>query len=426
MRRDTRNRELRERARQVIPNGMYGHQSVALCPDGYPQFYARAEGTRLWDADGAEYIDWMCGYGPNLLGYNHPEVMAAVADQQARGDAMTGPSEVMVDLAEDFVAMVAHADWAMFCKNGGDATSMAMVIARAHRDRRKILVARNAYHGCSPWNTPVLAGITPDDRAHVIYFDYNDLDSLAAAAALAGKDLAGVFATPYRMETFADQTVLDAEYARGVRRICDDYGALLIVDDVRAGFRLIRDCSWEAVGVRPDLSAWGKVIGNGQPISALLGSDVAREAAGKIFVTGSYWFAAVPMAAAVATLKLVRETDYLERLTAMGELFRAGLDKQAGEAGFALRQTGPAALPMVLFADDPDFRFGYHWCGSAMRGGVLMSPYHNMFANAAMTEADVARSLEATGAAFEDLKKNRASIQPPAQLAAFLERKKAS
>lgn len=413
---NTRDGELRERARRVIPNGMYGHESTARLPDGYPQFFDRAAGARLWDVDGAEYVDWMCAYGPNLLGYGQPDVLAAVEAQQRRGDTLTGPGPAMVELAEAMVAMVSHADWAMFCKNGGDATSMAMVTARAHRGRRKILVGTGAYHGASPWNTPVRAGVTEEDRAHLIYFEEGDLDSLADAARAAGDDFAGLFVTPYRMRTFMDQTEPDAEFARGARAICDAAGALLIVDDVRSGLRVARDCSWETVGVRPDLSCWGKVIGNGQPISALLGSEVAREAAGRIFVTGSFWFSAAPMAGALETLRLVRETDYLERLTATGEALRAGLAAQAAGHGFGLRQTGPAALPMVLFEEDPDFRLGYAWCAAALRAGAYLSPYHNMFANAAMTEADLTRTLEATDAAFEAVKRGRDGLSRPPQV----------
>ena len=409
--------DLRERARRVIPNGMYGHESTARLPEGYPQFFASGEGARIRDVDGAEYIDWMCAYGPNLLGYGQPDVLAAVEAQQRRGDTLTGPGPVMVELAEAMVDMVSHADWAMFCKNGGDATSMAMVTARAHRGRRKILVGTGAYHGASPWNTPVRVGVTEEDRAHLIQFEEGDLDSLADAARRAGDDFAGLFVTPYRMRTFMDQTEPDAEFARGARRICDEAGALLIVDDVRSGLRVARDCSWETVGVRPDLSCWGKVIGNGQPISALLGGDIAREAAGKIFVTGSFWFSAAPMAGALETLRIVRETDCLERLTAIGEALRVGLSAQSEAFGFGLRQTGPAALPMVLFEDDPDFRLGYAWCAAALRAGAYLSPYHNMFSNAAMTEADVTRTLEATGAAFEELRRTRESLLPPPQLA---------
>ena len=160
-----RNKQLIERARRVIPGGMYGHQSTAILPDVYPQFFTRAEGARLWDADGNEYIDYMCAFGPNLLGYRHPAVEAAVSAQQRLGDTMNGPSEIMVELAEKFVSMVSHADWVIFCKNGTDATTMAMMTARSHTKKRKILVAHKAYHGSAPWCNPVTNGT---DRKSVV------------------------------------------------------------------------------------------------------------------------------------------------------------------------------------------------------------------------------------------------------------------
>ena len=413
---NTRDKQLQERAHQVIPNGMYGHESVAMMPDDFPQFFAKAEGTRLWDVDGNEYIDYMCAYGPNLMGYARPEVQSAIMEQLALGDTMTGPGPGMVELAETMVSMVRHADWAMFCKNGGDATSIAMVAARAYRGKKKILVARGSYHGSAPWNTPGMSGIVPEDRAHIIYFDYNDLDSLTKAAKFAGDDVAGVFATPFKHETFSDQSHVDADYARGVRKLCDELDALLIVDDVRAGFRLTRGCTWETVDVDPDIACFGKVIGNGQPISAVLGANKARKAVESMFVTGSFWFSAVPMAAALATMKLVRETDYLEQLVRIGTLLRTSLDAQASQYGFSIRQTGPVQMPQILFDDDPDWRFGYRWCQLAMKHGAYLSPYHNMFINAAMTEADVAKTLEATGAAFADLQANRTTLEPQAKL----------
>ncbi len=418
---NAKDRALRDRAAQVIPGGMYGHQSTILMPDGFPQFFTKAEGTRLTDVDGNVYIDFMCAYGPNLLGYGHPDVMRAVEKQQARIDTATGPSPLIVDLAEALVGMISHADWAMFCKNGSDATTMALMIARAHRNRRKVLVAKNAYHGSLPWSTPRPGGVVAEDRAHLIYFDYNDPQALTDAARQAGDDLAGIFAAPFRHDTFADQSLPNAEYARTARALADEHDALLVVDDVRAGFRLARDCSWETVGVRPDLSAWGKVLGNGQPISALMGNDRARKAASAVFVTGSFWYSAAPMAAALETLRIVRESDYLERMQKIGALFRRGLVDQALGFGFELRHTGPETMPMVLFEDDPDFRLGYAFCAAALRRGVYLSPYHNMFINAAMTEADIAQTLEATGAAFEDIMRNRDSLEPSPVLVALME-----
>ncbi|MBE7183252.1 MAG: aminotransferase class III-fold pyridoxal phosphate-dependent enzyme [Methylobacterium mesophilicum] len=408
-----RNKELVERARQVIPNGMYGHESVALLPEGFPQFFSRASGARIWDADNNEYLDFLCAYGPNLLGYRNESVEAAAARQAELGDTMTGPSEIMVTLAENIVGMVDHAQWAMFCKNGSDATSMAMVTARAYSGKRKILVARGAYHGASPWCTPNPSGIVAEDRAHVIPFDYNDLDSLAEAVKAADGDVAGIFATPFRHESFIGQTEPDLDYAQGVRRICDEIDALLIVDEVRAGFRLARDCTWSLLGVRPDLSCWGKVLGNGHPISALLGAEKARRAAGGIYVTGSFWFSAVPMAAAIETLRQVRETDYLERIAARATQFRDGIAAQAVAHGFEVDQTGPAQMPQILFRGDPELKLGFSWVEAVLRRGAYLHPWHNMFINAAMTAQDIDDALLATDGAFEELAKNRHQL--PAQ-----------
>jgi glutamate-1-semialdehyde 2,1-aminomutase len=420
---NSRDRALRERAEAVIPNGMYGHQSVHALPDNFPQFFARAKGARLWDADGNEYLDFMCGYGPNLLGYAHPKIDAAALRQQQLGDAMTGPAPVMVELAEKFVSMVRHADWAIFCKNGTDATTMAMMAARAHAKKRKILVAKGAYHGSAPWCTPRPTGTVPEDRAHSITYVYNDVSSLEAAAIAAGDDLAGIIASPFKHDAFVDQQMPEAAYAKRARAICDEKNALLIVDDVRAGFRMARDCSWSLIGVQPDLSCWGKAIANGYPISALLGSNKARVAASQLYVTGSYWFAAVAMAASLATLNEIENTDYLERTQSLASRLREGFDGAARAYGFGIRQTGPAQMPLILFDDDRDLRIGYGWASEMVKRGVYVHPWHNMFMCAALTDADIDQALDAADGAFKAMKANRSTLEPhPALLAMMASR----
>jgi glutamate-1-semialdehyde 2,1-aminomutase len=141
---NSRDRELRERAEAVIPGGMYGHQAVGLLPDDYPQFFEKGEGAHIWDADGRRYLDFMCAYGPNLFGYANPQVDAAYVRQLGLGDTLTGPTALMVEMAEAMVAMVSHADWAMFCKNGTDATTMALTCARAHTRRKTVIRAKGA------------------------------------------------------------------------------------------------------------------------------------------------------------------------------------------------------------------------------------------------------------------------------------------
>ena len=414
---NSRDRQLRDRADAVIPGGMYGHQATALLPEDYPQFFEKGEGAHIWDVDGARYLDFMCAYGPNLFGYANPQVDAAYVRQLGLGDTLTGPTALMVEMAEAMVAMVSHADWAMFCKNGTDATSMALTVARAHTRRKTVIRAKGAYHGAAAWCTPRPAGVIETDRAHQLFCDYNDVGSLESAAAQAGEDLACIFAAPFKHDAFIDQAEPDLAYARKAREICDRTGALLVVDDVRAGLRLARDCSWSRIGVQPDLSTWGKCIANGHPISALLGSDKARKAASVIFVTGSFWYQAAPMAAGLETLRLVRETDYLERITALGERLRDGLAERAEAAGFALRQTGPVTMPLFLFEDDPDLRKGFCFSSAMLDRGVYVHPWHNMFFCAAMTEADIDAALDAAEGAFGVLKREAASLGPVEKLA---------
>jgi len=406
---------LRERAMAVIPNGMYGHQSVMLLPDDYPQFFDRAQGAYLWDVDGNRYVDFMCGYGPNLFGYAHAGIDAAYVERMQQGDTMTGPGQAMVELAEAMTRQVSHADWAMFCKNGTDATTMALMIARNFTKKNTIVLARGAYHGAAPWCTPLKNGVTPADRANQVFYDYNDVESLEAAVREAGSDLAGIFASPIKHDTFIDQEAPTPEYARRARELCDEHGALLIIDDVRAGFRLTRDCSWSLVGVKPDLSSWGKAIANGHPISALLGADIARFAAATIYATGSFWFSAAPMAASLATMKLIAETDYLERTIALGQRLRTGLDEVSNRHGFGLRQTGPVQMPLIMVDEDPTGAKGYFWNNALLKRGVYFHPWHNMFINTAMTEGDIDHALQAADDAFK-LLKAAGPLEPVAKL----------
>jgi glutamate-1-semialdehyde 2,1-aminomutase len=405
-------RRLRERAEAVIPGGMYGHQSARLLPDDYPQFFSRGKGARLWDADGNELLDFMCAYGPNLMGYGDPAIDGAFRRQLELGDTLTGPTGLIVELAEQLTSMISHAGWAIFCKNGGDATQMALMTARAHTRRKTVILARGAYHGAAPWCALRPAGTTPEDKSNQIFCDYNDVDSLEAAVAEAGEDLAAIFAAPLKHDAFIDQVLPDRRYAERARALCDRTGALLVVDDVRAGFRIARDCSWSTVGVQPDLSTWGKCIANGHPISALLGSEPARRAAATIFVTGSFWFQAAPMAAALETLRQIRETDYLEHMSALGERLREGLAERSAFHGLGLRQTGPVTMPLFLFEDDPDLRRGFCFGSEMLKRGVYVHPWHNMFLCAAMTEADIDQTLDAADAALGVVKTKAASLEP--------------
>jgi len=391
---------LRERAARVIPGGLWGHLRVQGLPPGYPQFFQRAEGCRLWDADGRELIDFMCSWGPVVLGHQDADVEAAAELQRRAGDTMNGPAPVLVELAEHFTGLVAHADWAIFAKNGTDATTTCVTTARAATGRRKLLVAQGAYHGAAPWCTPYPAGVTAEDRAHLLHYRYNDIASLEQAAALAGSDLAAVMVSPFRHDYGVELELPTPEFAQALRALCDRQGAALILDEVRTGARLDLAGSWECFGVRPDLAAWSKAIANGHALAAVTGSEPWREAAASIFVTGSFWCGAVAMAAALATLRKLQAVDGIAHMRAMGQRLRDGLARQAQAHGFRIRQSGPPQMPLLLFDDDPGVELGSAFCALALQRGVYLHTKHNMFLSVAHRPHDIDRALLATDDAF--------------------------
>ena len=236
----------------------------------------------------------------------------------------------------------------------------------------------------------------PEDRAHLDHYTFNDLDSVTAAVERAGDDLAAIVVSPFRHDARHDQEMVDPEFARGLRQICDDTGAALILDDVRCGFRLANGGSWETVGVEPDLSAWSKAIANGHPLAAVLGNDRFRAGASKIYVTGSFWFSAVAMAASLATLEALASGDALATMVSTGQRLRDGLAAQAASHGLPINQTGPVQMPLLTFAGDSDFAKANLWANVSVQHGTYVHPWHNWFLSAAHTDADIDRALLGT------------------------------
>jgi glutamate-1-semialdehyde 2,1-aminomutase len=392
---------LRKRASLVVPGGMYGHMRTSNLPAGYPQFFARGEGCHLWDVDGRRYLDFMCSWGPVVLGHRHPAVDAAARRQMEIGDCLNGPSERMVELAERLVGLITHADWALFSKNGTDATTTCVTLARGATGKRKILLANGAYHGAVPWCTSHPFGVMSEDRAHVLYFDYNDVKSLEAAADRAGNDLAAIMVSAFRHDYGLDQELPDPAFAARARALADATGAALILDDVRAGFRLSLHGSWDEIGVQPDLSAWSKAIANGYALSAVTGNDRFRDAASKLFVTGSFWCGATAMAAALATLDVLEAENGPEHMRRMGLRLRDGIAEQARRYNLGVRQSGPPQMPTILFEDDADGAKGARFVQEALHRGVYLHPKHNMFLSLAHTAADIDAALSVTDEAFK-------------------------
>jgi glutamate-1-semialdehyde 2,1-aminomutase len=402
----TADEALRARAAKVVPGGMHGHLAASFMPRQFPQFFARGEGCRVWDVDGNEYVDLMCSWGPILLGHRHPVVEAAVAAQLAEGDVLDGPTPRMVELAEQLVDQTPSADWAMFCKNGTDATTVGLTVARSAPGRRKVLVANGSYHGIGAWSMPDGArGTTAEDHLNTVRFDYNDLASAEAAAEQAGADdVAAIVVTPIRHDVYRDLEMPDPAFARGLRALADRIGAALMLDDVRCCMRLDMGGSWEPLGVRPDLIAWSKSLANGHPLAALMGADGLRDGARQIFVTGSFWMAAAPMAGALATMRELRESDGIARMRRSGERLQQGLREQARAHGLEVTVTGPPQLPFLTFANDQQFERATAWAGECARNGLYLHPTHNWFLGASHDDEAIDRALDAADEAFRTIR----------------------
>jgi glutamate-1-semialdehyde 2,1-aminomutase len=399
--------ELFEKAADIIPAGIYGHMSPApLVPvSDYPFYIERAEGSHFWDVDGNEFIDYMCAYGPMVLGYNNPVIDKAADEQRKKVNCGTAPGEVMVDLAQELVDTVAIADWAFFGKNGADMTLYSIMVARAKTGRDKIIRLKGGYHGTAPWaQSPDHHGITFSDVRDVVMGEWNNYEALEKYVMEHKGEVAGIISTPYHHPTFEDNEMPADGYWQKVENLCKNEGIVLIVDDVRTGFRLHMGGSNEYFGFKPDLIAFCKALGNGYPISALVGTKDMMNAAAGVFHTGSYWFSAEPMAAALATLREMKRTTSVEKMYKIGTMLNEGLEQLAKDHGYNLKITGHPSMAYYRITDDPTLMRHQKWCGEATKRGAYFTSHHNWFVSAAHTEEDVKKTLKIADEAFKALK----------------------
>ena len=399
---------LKQKADKYIPGGMYGHQTVKNLTTSYPQFLSGGKGAEIFDMDGKSYIDLMCSYGPIVLGHQNSKVDYAAQAQSQIGDCLNAPGPKLVELCELLVNSIRHADWAILAKNGTDATTACLTIARAKTKKSIILAVKGSYHGAAPWCTPSLAGVLPTDRAAMKYFNYNDFESFESAVKESGDDLAGVIITPFKHIEGQDQELVNPDFAALIRKTCTDKKAALILDDVRCGFRLSTGSSWEPLGVEPDLSAWSKAIANGYPLAAIVGSDEWREAASQIFVTGSFWYNSVPMAAAIATIHEIQDKNVPKKLEELGNRLKKTFEDQALSCGLKISYTGHVSMPYLTFEIDK-FNNNYvlmeTFCNEMLTQGVYVAPRHNWFLSLSHLDTGIEdRIYRASEASFAKIK----------------------
>ncbi len=364
------------RARQVLVSGVssgfryWGDDDTLVIDHG--------EGAYVYDMDGTRYLDYQLGFGPVILGHAQPEVVAAVAEAAAAGTtfAMTNAREVVA--AEKVQAAVGYIDQLRFTNTGTEATMHAVRLARGFTGRELIVKFEGCYHGVhdyvlfstasasprhlgsrrSPVPLQASSGIPAAIRDTIRTVPYNDLEAMERVFRANPGRIAAILAEPMMGNCFG--IMPQPGYLEGLRRICDEHGALLIFDEVKTGFRIARGGAQEVFGVTPDLGTFAKSLGNGFPVAAIGGRHEIMDAwaQGGISQAGTYSGNGVAVAAAAATLDLLATGEPYARIQRTGKALMEGIAKICGAAGVPAHLLGHPSMFGLFFADEPprDFR----------------------------------------------------------------------
>ncbi|HET7559059.1 MAG TPA: glutamate-1-semialdehyde 2,1-aminomutase [Limnochordia bacterium] len=421
------------RARRLLPGGV--STNVRLTEKPRPQFLQSAKGSHLIDVDGRELIDYVCGFGPIVLGHTPSAVVEAVSEALAIGQAFGGSHALEVELAEAMNAAVPSLEMVRFSSSGSEAVHAALRLARAFTGRPKIVRFEGHYHGWfdsqvigyrPPLDRPPSAtgaavvtesrGIPAAAAADLIVLPWNDVAPLAAAFEQHQGEIAAVIMEPIMANSGCIEPANG--YLQAVRELCDQHGALLIFDEIITGFRVGLDGAQGLYDLRPDLSVFGKAMAAGFPISALGGRrDVMRLVVdGGTLHAGTYNGNVACVAAGCATLRvLAADPDSLYGgLRRTGQRLMAGLTQLAAEAGVSLLTQGPGPVFWLWFTDQEhidDFRTSMQadytrydaFSAAMLRQGVRIMPGGRWYVSAAHTDDDIEQTLAAARTAFAEL-----------------------
>lgn len=401
---------LAERARAVLPAGGFGNFDPSI-------FIREGKGSRVWDADGREYVDYLIGSGPMLLGHGHPEVLEVVAEQLPRGMTFFANNAPGVELAEEICRAVSCAEQVRFLSSGGEADMYAMRLARAFTGRDKIVKFEGGYHGMSaeaqmslaparlvnfPQAVPDSAGIPEAVRAEMLIAPFNDADYIEGLLKEHGDEVAGIIVEPL-------QRIIPPApgFLQSVRALCDRYGIVLIFDEVVTGFRFAYGGAQEVYGVTPDLCTLGKIIGGGFPLAAVAGRKTIMDHFDKAIVGADRWLMMLgtlsgnPVAAfaGLKTMEILRRDGAFDTLRANGARLMAMFDRHLSAAGIAHRVVGHPTLFDVVFTDRDvrtyrdvqaaDAAKNAKFNAALRENGVFKSP-GKVYPSLALTEADFA------------------------------------
>ncbi|MBP6896175.1 glutamate-1-semialdehyde 2,1-aminomutase [Pseudacidovorax sp. 1753] len=422
------NLQLFDRARAVIPGGVNSPVRAFRAVGGTPRFIARAQGPYMWDAAGQRYIDYIGSWGPMILGHGHPAVVEAVQRAVAEGFSFGAPTEREIELAEAILALMPSMEMVRLVSSGTEAAMSALRLARGATGRRHIVKFEGCYHGhadallvkagsgLATFGNPTSAGVPAEVVQHTLVLEYNNIAQLEEAFALHGHDIACVM-----IEAIAGNMNFvraTPEFARRCRELCTQHGALLVFDEVMTGFRVGLHGAQGVLGITPDLTVLGKVIGGGMPLAAFGGPRAIMEQLaplGPVYQAGTLSGNPVATACGLATLKEIARPGFYETLSAKTRALAEGLrhaaadagvpfsaDCEGGMFGFFLLPALPQNYGKVMTSDGAKFNALFH---GLLDRGVYIAPalYEAGFVSAAHAAEDISATIEAAREVFKTL-----------------------
>lgn len=424
----SRNQQLFEQSQQLIPGGVNSPVRAFRSVGGTPVFFKKGLGSRLWDADDKEYIDYINSWGPMILGHAHPEVIAAVQQAASNSLSFGAPTGLELEMAALIHRLVPSMEQVRLVSSGTEATMSAIRVARGFTKRNKIIKFEGCYHGHADallvkagsglltFGEPSSAGVPPEVAAHTLTLDYNNTQMLKDTFAQLGDEVACVILEP--VVGNMNLIVPHAEFLQTLRSLCTQHGTVLIFDEVMTGFRVALGGAQALFGITPDMTTLGKVIGGGLPVGAFGGrKDIMSVLAplGPVYQAGTLSGNPVAVTAGLTTLKLVQAPGFYEALTARTGALMQGLRDAAAAEGvaFSAQHVGgmfglyfsadtPSCFADMMATDKQAFNHFFH---HMLDQGIYLGPsaFEAGFVSAAHTEADVIETVSAARNAFRAL-----------------------
>lgn len=391
--------ELFEEAKTLVPGGVLGARKPGDFIMGeYPIFLEYGKGCKLIDVDGNEFIDFLCGYGPIILGYREDEVDDAVIKQiKEKGFCFSLTQPYQNVLAKKLRSLIPSAELSIFLKTGSDATTAAIRIARAYTNRIKVM--RCGYHGWHDWCVEMKGGIPEKFYEDVHEFHYNDLEGLEGLMAKHGKETAAIIMTPFGHPLHQKMQEPKPGFLEGVRDIADRFGAVLVFDEVRTCFRLRMGGAQELYGITPDLTVLGKGMANGYAISVVTGKkDVMMAAASKLFISSTFFPNSDGYIAALKTIEIMERDNVLATIWDKGEKLLAKIRHTIEKYDVGAELSGVAPMFFITFErGDNDAKRARRtdFYTQLIRKGFFFTPHHHAYISHSHTEDDLNKTADA-------------------------------